>query len=262
MKSNVALQTSLNLSSASQKTWFAANVLKAACTSSPAVLVQAAVPAVAAKPAIIAQTAKPARLASLAVPAASNTTGFTFGQIYLNSPAYPIGTAIPAIPAKPASAAVVAVSAVLAVPAVAAISSPAVVALPEQQNTVTITPNSAANSIAILVKFPVNAGVAIVGGAKKIKEFTPSGLQVTGWVGDRASGTAPILGGDLPLETLEDYCYRNMKLLPQTTEVKTSNTITLSTVIYTDGFDPALDSLQFNSIMNPSGGGGGGQIVP
>lgn len=264
MKSNVALQLSLNLSLASQKIWYAAKVLKAACVSSPAALVRAAVPAVAAKAAIIAQTAKPARPASALVPGTSNTTGFTFGQIYLNSPAYPAGAAIPAIPAKPASAAVVGVPAVLPVAAIVAVSSPAVVALPGQENAVTITPNLAANSITITVKFPRNAGVGIVGGAKTIKEFTPSTLQATAWVGDRATGTAPILAGDLATETLEAYLYRNMKLLPQTTEVKAEDSITVSTVLYlASGYSGTSDSLQFDKIKNSaSAGTGGGNSNP
>ena len=75
MKSNVVLQASLKLSRASQKVWYAANVLRAACTSSPAVLVRAAVAAVPARPAIIAQTAKPARAASVAIAAALEQQG-------------------------------------------------------------------------------------------------------------------------------------------------------------------------------------------
>ena len=219
MKSNVALQASLNLSHASQKVWYAANVLRAACTSSPAVLVRAAVPAVAARPAIIAQTAKPARPASALVTAANNTTGFGFGELYLNSPAYPTGTAIPAIPAKPASAAVVGVAAVLPVPAITAVSSPAVVALPDQQNTVMID-RTVTGVIGITVKFPRNAGVAIVGSqAKRVKEFTSSTLQSSAWI-DSIGANASIyaLGGDLPTETLEEYLYRNIKLLPSHTE--------------------------------------------
>ena len=208
MKSNVALQASLNLSHASQKVWYAANVLKAACTSSPAVLVRTAVPAVAARPAIIAQTAKPARPASLAVPAASNTTGFGFGELYLNSPAYPAGTAIPAIPPKPVSNAVVGVAAVLPVPAITAVSSPAVVALPDQQNTVMID-QTVTGVIGITVKFPRNTGVGIVGSqAKRVKEFTPSTLQAPTWI-DSKGNNSPIyaLGGDLVTETLEDYLH-------------------------------------------------------
>ena len=252
MKSNVALQASLNLSHASQKVWYAANVLRAACTSSPAVLVRAAVPAVVAKPAIIAQTAKLARTASLPVPAANNTTGFGFGEIYLNSPAYPAGTAIPAITAKPASLAVVGVDAVLPVPAITAVSSPAVVALPDQQNTVMID-RTVPGVIGITVKFPRNTGVGIVGSqAKRIKEFTPSTLQASAWIdGICSNGAIYALGGDLPTETLEEYLYRNIKLLPSHTETIIGGDLVCTATIYTTNvFNPSADSIQLDYIRD------------
>ena len=260
MKSNVALQASLKLSSASQKVWYAANVLRAACTSSPAVLVRAAVAPVVARPAIITQTAKIARTASLPVPAANNTTGFGFGELYLNSPAYPAGTAIPAIPAKPASAVVVGVPAVLPVPAIAAVTSPVVVAIPGQELAVTID-KSVAGIIGITVKFPMAANNAIVGAPETIKEFTPSTLVAPAWIGDKDTSTAPPLAGDLATETLEGYLYRNAKLLPQTVETRVGGNLVVATFIYTDSnFDQTSQSLQFNSVFDNASGGGGSSV--
>ena len=253
MKSNVALQSSLNLSRASQKVWYAAHVLKAACTSSSAVQVQIAVAPVLGRPAIIAQTQKLTRLASTPVTAANNTTGFGFGELYLNSPAYPIGTAIPAIPAKPASAAVVGSPAVLARAAKPAVSSPAVVALPNQQNAIVFdTSDLAMGVIVVRAEFPTASSVGIVGStAKKIAEITPSTLQATAWIGDRATGTAPILGGDLATETLEGYLYRNMKLLPGTTEQNMVNGLLVTTPIYVGlSYSNASGSLQFDRILD------------
>lgn len=87
----------------------AANSVLVPATGSPAV---AAVAAKAAIPAYLA------RAASAAVLASGNTAGVLAGALFLNSPAYPAGTAIPAIPAKPATAAV---AAVIAKPAVLAV---------------------------------------------------------------------------------------------------------------------------------------------
>lgn len=260
MKSNPVLQATLNCTYAEQKVWYAANVLKAACTSSPAVLVRAAVPAIAAKPAIIAQTAKPARPASAAVTAANNTTGYGFGELYLNSPAYPIGTAIPAIPAKPASAEVIARAAIVAVPAVTALTSPAVIAIPEQSGAIKID-KSVAGQITINVKLPLCEGVGIVGSnLEKIKEFTPSALQATAFL-QPGTGNSPVLnlGGDIAAETLEDYLYRNIKLCNHTENLSIAEneegdvrrTLELNVTLYTaNGFDVNSNLLQLGQIRN------------
>ena len=207
MKTNNALQTSLGLDHQAHQVYYAALVLKAALTNSPAVVVRKAVPAVAAKAAVIAQTAKPARAATPAVTAANNTIGYGFGELYLNSPAYPIGTAIPAITAKPASLAVAAVPAVVAVPAVTAISSPAVVAIAGWQDAIQI--NKSATLIEIIAELPYSAGVGIVGSdLLSIGEITPSKLQANAWIDQPASSTPKPYLEDLAIPTLEQYLYK------------------------------------------------------
>lgn len=207
MKTNNTLQNSLGFSHQAQKVYYAALVLKSALTSSPAVVVRKAVPAVAAKPAVIAQTAKPARPASLAVTALNNTTGYTFGQLYLNSPAYPVGSGIPAIPAKPASIAVAAAPAVVAVPAVTPISSPPVEAIKGYEDAIVITKST--SLINIVVELPYSAGVGIVGSnLLSIGEITPSKLQANAWIDAPAyiNPTPYPLDGLIP--TLEQYLYQ------------------------------------------------------
>ena len=260
MKSNIILQASLNLSNPAQKTWYAANILKAACTSSPAVAVRTAVAAIAAKPAIIAQTAKPARAASVAVLAANNTTGYGFGELYLNSPAYPIGTAIPAIPAKPASAAVVGVPAIVGVPAVAALNSPAVVAIAGTANLITITKDPDNLFIAISVDFPVSTSPRIVGSTiKKVDQFTPATLQATAWLGTKPTTPgSQALGGDIATETLEQYLDRNMLLCPGVIISYPSAGIKrIAVILSTDGsFDFDNDELQLGKFIVSNNNGG------
>jgi hypothetical protein len=207
MKTNNTLQTALGLQHQAQQVYYAALVLKSALTNSPAVLVRKAVPAVAAKAAVVAQTAKSARAATPAVTAANNTIGYGFGELYLNSPAYPVGTAIPAISAKPASLAVAAVPAVVAVPAVTAVSSPAVEAITGWENAIQI--NKSANLIEIIAELPYSAGVGIVGSnLLSIGEITPSKLQANAWIDSPASLTPKPYPLDLAIPTLEQYLYK------------------------------------------------------
>lgn len=212
MKTNVALHNKIGFQLPSEKVWYTSHVLKAALSNSPSVLVRAAVPAVVAKPAVLAQTAKPARAATEAVTAANNTTGFKFGELYLNSPAYPAGTAIPAIGAKPASNAVAAAAAAPAVPAVTALSSPAVVALSGWSDAITITKSSALQTLTVVAELPVNQSVGIVGSQKlSIGEITPSGLQANDFLDNivYALGQSSECADNSSDTTLEQVFWRN-----------------------------------------------------
>jgi hypothetical protein len=186
MKTNYPLQASIRFENPGQKVWYAAHVLKAALTNSPSVVVKDLVPAVKGSPAVIAQTAKPARPQSLAVPASANITGYGFGEIYLNSPAYPIGTAIPAIPAKPASLAVVGKNAVVA------------------------SPGSPAIYLQVIFQLPVLTGVGIVGSVKTvIGEISPSKLQANGWFSEISYNLDGSNPETILLPTLEQYLYKH-----------------------------------------------------
>lgn len=213
MKTNPELHNKIGFQNPAQKVWYAAHVLLAASTNSPAIIVRSASPAVAAKPAVIAQTAKPARAATPAILGTANTTGYAFGELYLNSPAYPAGTAIPAISAKPASAAISALSAVAAVAAVAAVSSPAVVAIKGYEDAITIT--QSATQLTVVAELPAYTGVGIVGSNKLvIGEITPSTLQATAFLQDPvySLGQNASTADNLSDTTLEQVLYRNALL--------------------------------------------------
>lgn len=220
MKTNLPLQASIQFTNPSQRVWYAAHVLRSACTNSPAVLVRAGVPAVPAVPfraARAAQTAKSARPATPAVTAAANTIGYAFGELYLNSPAYPIGTSIPAISPKPPSAQVLTAPEVLAVaatPAIPALTVPAVIAIEGYDDAITIVRNS--NGLSVVAELPVAANVGIIGSALlSIGEITPATLQATAWLDDLATplgscGNPPQDSvGDLATDTLEQFFYKN-----------------------------------------------------
>jgi hypothetical protein len=223
----LGLLNSIGLQNEAQKAALAAQMLHAATVSSPAVTIAPAVAAVAAKPAIIAQTAKPARAATVAVTAVANTTGYGFGELYLNSPAYPAGTAIPAIPAKPASAAVVGVPAVVAVPAVAAVIAPAITALKGWEDAITIT--KAVDSFKIVAFLPYSSSPALIGapssGIDTINEITQPALQPTAWLDAKASNT---LGTAISEPaTLERYLYKQaLALVAQSGSTSTIENVT------------------------------------
>jgi hypothetical protein len=203
-----ALLSSIGCQNASQKALLAAHILKAGTVSSPAVEIILAVTAVAAKPAVIAQTAKPARAATALVTAAANTTGFGFGELYLNSPAYPIGTAIPAITAKPASAAVVGVPAVAAVLAVPAVVAPAIAAIPGWSDAIDIVKSG--NGVKITAYLPYKSSPALVGAGTSavnaINEITPAALQPALWLDAKATNTPEVISSEPA--TLEQYLYK------------------------------------------------------
>jgi hypothetical protein len=176
-----------------------AHILKAATVNCPkAVPVAPAQPAVAAQPAILAQTAKPARAASAAVTGAANTTGYAFGELYLNSPAYPAGTPIPAIPAKPASNAVLPRAAVIGKPAKPAVVAPVIIPLPGMLDAITI--ERGADYMRVLAYLPVAANVLMVGSttdSSPVLEITPPNLQPTDWVGLKATLTDEVVPGNV-----------------------------------------------------------------
>jgi hypothetical protein len=240
MKTNVALHNKIGFQQPSEKVWYTAHVLKAALSNSAAVPLFAAVPNRAAKPAVVAQTAKPARAATAAVTAANNTTGYGFGELYLNSPAYPIGTAIPAIGAKSASAAVAAADAIAAQAASPAISSPAVVALTGWSDAISIVESSANDELTVTAQLPVTQGVGIVGSNKLvIGEITPTALQATNFVG----GIVYALGQDTDVQdnpedtTLEQVFWRNALLcdhvITDTTRTINGVVISCKTIVVT-----------------------------
>ncbi len=257
MKTNLPLQTAINLKNDNQAVWYMAHVLMAGLTNSPAVAISPAIPAVTAKPEVLAQTAKPVRAASLAVAGAANTVGYGFGELYLNSPAYPAGTAIPAIPTKPASAAVAYSAAVVGSPLVPAVNAPAVTALKGWEDAINI--DQSASLLTVTATLPVATSVGLVGSSKvAIMEVTPAALQATAWVDDKVvpnnvseSIVSPIIG-----ESLEASFYRHTQRCNNVTTdvIKVVNGIALPckkivvSIVPSAGFDASSDSLQLNLI--------------
>jgi hypothetical protein len=201
----IALLNSIGFTNIAQKILYAATLLKAATVSSPAVAISPAIPTVVAKPEVIAQTAKPARPASSPVEAVRNTTGYGFGELYLNSPAYPIGTAIPAIPAKPASAAVVGVPAVVGTSAIAAVNAPAITKVAGWENSVSIAVNT--SNIHVGVYLPYASSPSLIGAqVDSILEFTQTALQPLLWLDAPASSIPETITTEPA--TLEAYIWK------------------------------------------------------
>jgi hypothetical protein len=225
MKTNYPLQKTIGCQNAAQDVLLAALFLKSALSDSPAVIVRAAVAAVAPKAEVIAQNAKPAITTTIpSVPAAENTTGKTFGELYLNSPAYPAGTLIPAITPKPASNAVVGVAAVIGVPAVTEIKSPVVTAIKGWEDAITIE-NGANNTIIVTAELPVSQGVGLSGSSKiAVREVTPSALQPNVWLSNivYALGVATPASEQVP--TMEEFLY-NRALLCESVITDTVRTV-------------------------------------
>jgi hypothetical protein len=228
MKTVLPLLNSIGFTNEEQKALYAASVLDAATVSNASFVISAAIPAIPAKPAQIAQTAKPARAATAAVLAAANTIGYAFGELYLNSPAYPIGTAIPAIPAKPASVAVIGYAATPLTPAVAAIMAPAVTARKGWDMAIEITKTTSNIRIEAYLPYASNGLLvgASVSGVSAILEITPSDLAVTQWIDSKASLTPETLSAEVP--TLEQYLYKQALAII----AKPSSTSTIDDVIY------------------------------
>jgi hypothetical protein len=253
----IALLNSIGFKSPADKLVYAASLLKAATISSPAVTVFPAVPAVVAKPEVIAQTAKPARLASDPVQGGANT-GYGFGELYLNSPAYPSGTPIPAIPAKPASAAVVGVPGVVGVLAVPAVVAPAIVALKGWEDAIAISVETSGN-VRIVAELPVSSSAYLIGSPAAVNEITPTALTVEKWLDENASRVMETITEEPA--TLEQYFYKYAKsyLLERpfvgsiVKSTKLVNGVILPTKKITLSFaaneyNGNLDSLQLNKI--------------
>lgn len=204
---SLAFLNSLGFITPAQKLLFAAAALKNALVSSPAVTITPASPLVPAKAEVLAQAAKLARLASPAVTATENTTGYLFGELYLNSPAYPAGTAIPAIPAKPASAEVVGMPAVVAVAAVSAVVSPAIASIKGWEEAIEIKMQGA--DVKVVVDLPYNTGMALIGASPLVNEITPSTLTIDKWLDEVASRTLETIVSEPP--TLEQYFFKYAK---------------------------------------------------
>jgi hypothetical protein len=203
----------IGLRAPADRALLAAHWLKIATVSSPAVTIVPEVPAIAARAEVIAQTAKPLRPQSAIVLAANNTTGYTFGQLYLNSPAYPAGTQIPAIPQKPASAEVIGVPAVVGVPKVPAVTSPKIDAVKGWEDAIQI--NKTASNIEIIAYLPyasspllVGAGTSAIGA---INEMTMATLTPGKWLGTKSSNT-PGTEVSVP-PTVEQYFYKQAQAL-------------------------------------------------
>jgi hypothetical protein len=230
----LALLSSIGLQNAAQKAALAAHIIKAGTISSPAVEITAAVVAKAKIPAVIAQTAKPARPATALVTAAANTVGYSFGQLYLNSPAYPIGTAIPAIPAKPASAVVVGVAEIPAIVAVPAVSAPAIAAIPGWSDAIEFT--KSASAVKIVAYLPYKSSPALIGAPTGlvggINEITPAALQPMLWLDEKAS----LVPETITVEpaTLEQYFYKQALAIvatPASTSTIENATRTINNIV-------------------------------
>ena len=202
----------IGLRGAADRALLAAHWLKIATVSSPAVVIVPEVPAIPARAEVIAQTAKPARAATAIVPAAQNTTGFGFGELYLNSPAYPAGTQIPAITPKGASAAVVGVAAVVAVPKVPAVTSPKIDAVKGWQDAIQIT--STESTVSITAYLPFASSPELMGvftdNVGNINEMTSPTLIPGKWMGTASSSTP---GSDTNLslsdtKTVEQFLFK------------------------------------------------------
>jgi hypothetical protein len=225
MKTNLNLLNSLGFNNPAQKALYAAYILQTATLSSPAIAISPAVAVIPAKPAIIAQTAKPARALTPLVTAAQNTTGYRFGELYLNSPAYPAGTAIPAIGPKPPSNAVLGAPAIPAIPAVAAISSPKIDALKGWEDAIEIVKSTSV--IEIIAYLPILTGAKIYGlnlsGIDLIAEITLSTLTADKWLDEKASNTQTVITNEVA--TMEKYLYKQALVLAADNKCSITNAI-------------------------------------
>jgi hypothetical protein len=205
MKTSIPVLSSIGFLNHAQRCVYAAFLLKAGSVSSPTVTISPATLRIPAKAQVIAQTAKLARLPSLAVPASENTVGYGFGEIYLNSPAYPAGTVIPPISAKPASLEVIGVPAVAEVPAKTAVVAPPIVVPPHFGNAISIEKNS--DYIDITAYFPIASSPLLMGSSKEsFIEITPSALTIPTFIGTKVSTEVDIYSNaNYTPATLEEY---------------------------------------------------------
>jgi hypothetical protein len=203
----------IGLRAPADRAFLAAHWLKTATVSSPAVTITPAVPAIVARPEVIAQTAKPARAASAAVAANAANPARAFGTLFLNSPAYAAGAALPAFPAKPASAEVIGVAAVVGVPLIPAVVSPKIDALKGWEDAIQI--NKTASNIEIIAYLPYASSPLLVGSGTSaigaINEMTMPALNPGKWLGTKSSNTAAT-ETTVPL-TVEQYFYKQAQAL-------------------------------------------------
>jgi hypothetical protein len=260
MKTNPTLYRTIGLSNAQQEAWYAAHILMSALTDSPAIVIAPAIPAIIAKPAILAQTAKPARAESQAVLAANNTTGYAFGELYLNSPAYPAGTAIPRIPAKRASAEVIGVPEVIGVAGKPQIATPVIKAVPGWSDAIQISQSD--TNLIVTAELPAYSGVGLVGSDKLvIGEITPPGLQASAFVDTPAGGISNGTANTLTATTVEELFYKAALQIPGTIVTDVVRTapgmaVNCKRIVVTiptpEGFDIQSDSLQLDKLKTPS----------
>jgi hypothetical protein len=229
MKTNLTVLKSIKFTNHAQRCLYAAMLLQAATIDSPAVQIQTARATIPGKAAVIGQTAKPARPASVAIPANANTSGYGFGELFLNSPAYPIGTAIPAFPAKPASAAVIGVSAVAPLPAIQSISSPAVTKIPGYESAIAISKFN--DSITIEAFLPIAQSPLLLGSSKEsFKEITSPNLVCPAWIGLVASTVDDTFSTTAYTpQTLEEYLHFWAK---ETVNASTSGSVSYETKVF------------------------------
>lgn len=203
----------IGLRAPADRALLAAHYLKTATVSSPAVTITPAVPAIPARLEVIAQTAKPARAATAAVAANASNPAYPFGTLFLNSPAYAAGAALPAFPAKPASAVVVGVPAVVGVPQIPAVVSPAITAIKGWEDAIQI--NKTASNIEIIAYLPYASSPLLLGSdtsaISAIKEMTMPGLTPGKWLGTKSSTTAGTETVVPP--TVEQYFYKQAQAL-------------------------------------------------
>jgi hypothetical protein len=251
----------IGLRASADRALLTAHWLKTATVSSPAVTITPEVPAIAAHAEVIAQTAKLFRPGTPIVPAAQNTTGYTFGQRYLNSPAYPAGTTIPAIPPKPASAEVIGVPAVIGVAKVPSVISPKIDALKGWEDAITI--NKTATNIEIIAYLPYASSPLLIGASTSsytaINEMTSPALIPGKWLGIKSS---EYVGTETAIPpTVEQYFYKQAQALvavPNSTstivnttklingEVVACKKVTLQ--LATTGYDPGVEDLQLGKL--------------
>lgn len=264
----------IGLRGAADRALLAAHWLKIATVSSPAVTIVPEVPAIAAKAEVKAQTAKPA--ITVAIPArtgAQNTTGYLFGELYLNSPAYPAGTAIPQITPKPASTAVAFVPAVVAVAKVPAVTSPKIDAVKGWEDAITI--NKTASNIEIIAYLPYASSPLLNGGSTSgigaINEITAPALMAGKWLGEISSD---VLGQEVTIPTtVERYLYQQAKqmLMSGTEGVSIQNSTKVVNGIVTpckkvtfnlvaNVYNVASEDLQLSKVTTTTYNGGNGTM--
>lgn len=272
MKSNLTLHNRIGFQNPAQLVWYAAHVLLAAITSSPAISIRSGSSAVTGKRAIPGYEGFAGFAAKTAV---QNTTGYTAGEVFPGrpevpaqaaangyaavvriaalapSPAYGIGVAIPrfvAVAARPEQLES------LPVAAISKVDSPKVDAIKGWETAIEIT--QSAEFLTVVAELPVYGGVGIVGSSKLVVgEITPSTLQAPDFIQPGVSdfGQSDSIALEINGSTLESIFYHNA-LLCQHTIVDTIrngiNCKTITVTIFTgNDFNSSSDDLQLDKIF-------------